>query len=99
MKMRHVGGWISELQRTNSCYIASHSPSFWLEVYCGYPITVLPLYILGVWEHITCLFSLQAFRMRNYTELYPKNCTGGTSSLPGIDLCQDLEFMLMLKWN
>lgn len=40
---------------------------FWTGIYCGYPIPVSLLYMLGMWEHVTCLFSWQVVRQRNHT--------------------------------
>lgn len=70
--------------------ISSSPPRcFWMEVFCGYPMPVLSLYILGVGKHvlITHLLGVQVFRWGTRPkEPYPRNCTEATLSGPGFDL-------------
>ena len=70
--------------------ISSSPPRcFWMEVFCGYPMPVLSLYILGVGKHvlITHLLGVQVFRWGTRPkEPYPRNCTEAALSGPGFDL-------------
>ena len=80
--------------------IASGSPSFWREFYCGYPILVSPLYIrtgcVGAYN-LSLVYKCSEWGTI-LEELYPRNCTWRTPS--GLELGlydKILECKLMLK--
>ena len=61
--------------------------------YCGYPILVSPLYTLGVWEHITCLWFTSVQNEEPYLRSY-------TQEIALEELHLDLDLVNMTRsWS